>query len=326
MFPIPQHVLDYSNRAGFEDRGPKKDHLLNVADDRLDSGVDSMKEEDYERMVRDISEIRLMDTSVIVHDEQPSVADFWKYETTEDGDTLLHLAVIQGANDIISQVINRAGKDSTFLNRQNNLKQTALHLAVITEQADVASKLLAVGCDPAAQDFRGNTALHIACERGSLACVSVLTQHCNQQHIRSMLHTTNYDGHTCLHVASVYGFLHIVEQLISLGADINAQEPCNGRTALHLAVDLQNAELVYLLVGLGADVNRVTYQGYSPFQLTWGRTDSRIQETLRPLTSSNLQMLPDSDDEDDERTDSESELCDEEPLYDDCIIGGWRLQ
>lgn len=318
-------MLDFSSRAVFEERDPKKDQLMAVADERLDSGVDSMKDDDYEKMVLEISEIRLGDTSGAVHEEQLSVSELWKYETTEDGDTLLHLAIIQGTDDIISQVINRTRKDFAFLNKQNHLQQTALHLAVITEQADVASKLLAAGCDPAIQDFRGNTALHIACARGSLACVSVLTQHCNRQHIRSVLQTTNYDGHTCLHVASVYGFLHIVEQLISLGADINAQEPCNGRTALHLAVDLQNAELVSLLVERGADVNRVTYQGYSPFQLTWGRTDSRIQEKLRPLTSSDLQMLPDSDYEDD-RTDSESELFDDELPYDDCIFGGRRLQ
>lgn len=88
------------------------------------------------------------------------------------------------------------------------------------------------------------------------------------------------------------------------------QEPCNGRTALHLAVDLQNPDLVALLLRCGADVNKVTYQGYSPYQLTWGRPNTRIQQQLGQLTLENLQMLPESEDE--ESYDTESEFTEDE--------------
>lgn len=30
-------------------------------------------------------------------------------------------------------------------------------------------------------------------------------------------------GHTCLHLASIHGYLGIVEHLVTLGADVNAQ-------------------------------------------------------------------------------------------------------
>jgi hypothetical protein len=30
-------------------------------------------------------------------------------------------------------------------------------------------------------------------------------------------------GHTCLHLASIHGYLAIVEHLVTLGADVNAQ-------------------------------------------------------------------------------------------------------
>lgn len=91
------------------------------------------------------------------------------------------------------------------------------------------------------------------------------------------------------------------------------QEPCNGRTALHLAVDLQNPDLVSLLLKCGADVNRVTYQGYSPYQLTWGRPSTRIQQQLGQLTLENLQMLPESEDE--ESYDTESEFTEDEVSF-----------
>lgn len=102
----------------------------------------------------------------------------------------------------------------------------------------------------------------------------------------------------------------IPNSAISISNSFWLQEPCNGRTALHLAVDLQNPDLVSLLLKCGADVNKVTYQGYSPYQLTWGRPSTRIQQQLGQLTLENLQMLPESEDE--ESYDTESEFTEDE--------------
>ncbi|XP_014647610.1 PREDICTED: NF-kappa-B inhibitor alpha isoform X1 [Ceratotherium simum simum] len=335
----------------------KKERLL---DDRHDSGLDSMKDEEYEQMVKELREIRLEPQ------EAPRGAEPWKQQLTEDGDSFLHLAIIHEEKALTMEVVRQVKGDLAFLNFQNNLQQTPLHLAVITNQPEIAKALLEAGCDPELRDFRGNTPLHLACEQGCLASVGVLTQSYGAQHLHSILQATNYNGHTCLHLASIHGYLGIVELLVSLGADVNAQvsasclqvecirlqgppqqdfmcscckqkfqthlnisnafwfqEPCNGRTALHLAVDLQNPDLVSLLLKCGADVNRVTYQGYSPYQLTWGRPSTRIQQQLGQLTLENLQMLPESEDE--ESYDTESEFTEDELPYDDCVLGGQRL-
>ncbi|XP_033044158.1 NF-kappa-B inhibitor alpha [Trachypithecus francoisi] len=297
--------------------GLKKERLL---DDRHDSGLDSMKDEDYEQMVKELQEIRLEPQEV------PRGAEPWKQQLTEDGDSFLHLAIIHEEKALTMEVIRQVKGDLAFLNFQNNLQQTPLHLAVITNQPEIAEALLGAGCDPELRDFRGNTPLHLACEQGCLASVGVLTQSCTTLHLHSILKATNYNGHTCLHLASIHGYLGIVELLVSLGADVNAQEPCNGRTALHLAVDLQNPDLVSLLLKCGADVNRVTYQGYSPYQLTWGRPSTRIQQQLGQLTLENLQMLPESEDEESYDTESEfTEFTEDELPYDDCVFGGQRL-
>lgn len=105
----------------------------------------------------------------------------------------------------------------------------------------------------------------------------------------------------------------IPNSVVSISNCFWLQEPCNGRTALHLAVDLQNPDLVSLLLKCGADVNRVTYQGYSPYQLTWGRPSTRIQQQLGQLTLENLQMLPESEDE--ESYDTESEFTEDEVSF-----------
>ncbi|KAM9294442.1 NF-kappa-B inhibitor alpha [Gastrophryne carolinensis] len=299
--------MDYSANMAL----PAKDKLAQATEERTDSGLDSLKDEEYDNMVRDMEELRLpAPAATSDYETEP-----WKSEANEDGDTILHLAVIHNAKDIAEKAIKLSYRDGYYLNRQNNLLQTPLHLAIITEQAEIAGKLLQAGCDPEIRDYRGNTALHIACEKGSLAGVGVIVMYSKYQ-LESLLRCANYDGHTCLHLASRKGFLAIVERLINLGADVDAQEPCNGRTALHMAVDNQNSDLMFLLLKHGADVNRVTYQGYSPCQLTWGRTNSQIQEHLLSVTEKDLQYLPESDMED--SSDSESEPSDDEYPYDDC--------
>lgn len=71
--------------------------------------------------------------------------------------------------------------------------QTALHLAVITEQPKLVESLLKAGCDPRLADRSGNTALHIACKKGSLTCFGVITQNC-PRHLSSILTFPNYSG------------------------------------------------------------------------------------------------------------------------------------
>lgn len=56
----------------------KKERLV---DDRHDSGLDSMKDEEYEQMVKELQEIRLQPQ------EAPLAAEPWKQQLTEDGDS-----------------------------------------------------------------------------------------------------------------------------------------------------------------------------------------------------------------------------------------------
>uniref|UniRef100_A0A8C5QIB8 NF-kappa-B inhibitor alpha n=1 Tax=Leptobrachium leishanense TaxID=445787 RepID=A0A8C5QIB8_9ANUR len=298
-----------------EMRDPRKDKLIQGSDDRVDSGLDSWKT-DCDNLSCEFQGLNVVET--LIQDSEPEP---WMIYCNDDGDTFLNLAIIHEEKKLASEAIAKSCRNIYYLNQQNHLYQTSLHLAVITDQADIAHQLLKAGCDPELRDFHGDTALHIACKKGSMYSVGVIIQQCKNK-LPSLLQSANYDGHTCLHLASIHGFLGVAETLLSEGADINAQEPCNGRTSLHMAVDLQNADLVKLLLQHGADVNRVTYQGYSPCQLTWGRSDLSIQEMLVARTNVDLQHLPESDDE---SSDSESEYTDDEVMYDDWSLGGERV-
>ncbi|XP_072546323.1 nuclear factor of kappa light polypeptide gene enhancer in B-cells inhibitor, alpha b [Salminus brasiliensis] len=305
-----------------EGRGPKAGKALPNNDERLDSGLDSLKEEEYIEVAADLRRLRLQCAPQCPPEQEGAE---WKREVTEDGDTYLHLAVIHEAQDMAIKMIDMSINDP-FLNQQNYQRQTALHLAVVTEQPQVVERLLKAGSDPTLVDNNGNTALHVACRTGSLTCFSLLTQNCPDQ-LPAILQTPNYSGQKCLHLVALHGYLSLVESLISLGADIDAQEQCNGRTALHLAVDLQNPELVKLLVSKGADANSLTYGGHTAYHLTYGRQNEEIQKVLYDLTSRNLRELPDSeseDSEDDYEQDYEEDSMSDDEMYDDIKVMGQK--
>ncbi|XP_008306754.1 nuclear factor of kappa light polypeptide gene enhancer in B-cells inhibitor, alpha b [Cynoglossus semilaevis] len=291
-------------------------------DERLDSGLDSLKEEEYQAVAEEIRRLRV-DSEPPQHKHAPpdnkEQQPEWKTQITEDGDTLLHLAIIHEAKDYVKAMVD-VSKNTDFLNKQNDLRQTPLHLAVITNQADVCHHLLVSGCDPSLVDNRGDTPLHIACRHGNLVCFSVITQFCQAERLQTVMAACNYNGQNCLHLASVHGFLLLVENMVQLGADINAKEQHNGRSALHLAVDQQNLSLVQLLLKQGADPNLLTSGGHSPYHLTYGYSSAEIRRELFPRTDPDLRELPDSESDDSEE--EEEDKSDEEVGYDDIHWNG----
>ena len=68
------------------------------------------------------------------------------YEKDKDGDTLLHIAIIILAEELASYFINRTPW-LTWLNIQNKLFQTALHLAFLTNQVSLVRRLVVAGAD-----------------------------------------------------------------------------------------------------------------------------------------------------------------------------------
>ncbi|KAM3602333.1 uncharacterized protein V6R79_002227 [Siganus canaliculatus] len=301
---VPNHNQMDCN---FDNMEAKNGKIL-PCEDRLDSGLESLKEDD---LVNEFEEMSLK-----MNTELPQEYEPWRSAVTEDGDTLLHLAIIHEATEHVLQMI-KLSHNHPFLNVQNHQRQTALHLAVITEQPQLVDKLLKAGADPRMSDNSGNTALHIACKRGSLACFGVISQN-SQRHLSSIISFPNYNGHNCLHLASINGYVSLVEHLVQLGADINAQEQCSGRTSLHLAVDLQNTTLVRCLLDLGADVNCFNYGGFTPYHLTYGRQNEEIRCQLYEKTAEELRDLPDSESDE---SDMEEAYTSEDELYDDIKFG-----
>ncbi|XP_028298352.1 nuclear factor of kappa light polypeptide gene enhancer in B-cells inhibitor, alpha b [Gouania willdenowi] len=314
------HRITAPNQMDYN-RDSKEGKAAQATEERLDSGLDSLKEEEYQAVAAELVRLRLECEPRPQQASAPGELPGWWSQTTEEGDTLLHLAIIHEAKDYIMTMINLS-RNTDFLNTQNDLRQTPLHLAVITNQPDVCLSLLTSGCDITLVDNRGDTALHIACRHGNLHCFSVITQNCHPEQLHTAMASCNYNGQNCLHLASVHGFLSLVENLLDLGAHINAKEQHNGRGALHLAVDQQNLSLVKLLLHKGADPNLLTSGGYTPYHLTYGLDNSDLRNELHQLTRPDLRELPDSESEDSEAEEEQQSEEEEEVGYDDIQWNG----
>ena len=88
---------------------------------------------------------------------------------------LLHLLIVHGETDRVEQIIESC-PSWTLLNIRNELGQTGLHLAVLTNQPLIARKLLIHGAALDIRDRQGNTPLHLACRDGLLDCAVALTR------------------------------------------------------------------------------------------------------------------------------------------------------
>jgi NF-kappa-B inhibitor alpha len=255
----------------------------------------------------------------------------------EDGDTQLHIAIIQGMKFelMAKQMINMV-PESDFLNISNNLLQTPLHVAVLTKQPSLVRHLVAMGAALDARDRNGNTPLHLACREGLLECVKSLTTPFSLEERSSMSawalmqnipqdgNIKNYDGETCLHMAELHHHMPVLGHLVSqVRFDVNMKDGRSGRTVLHYAIDMGLVDMVLDLLRYNCDVNARTFDGTTPLQLAYGRGQDQAVQLLLSSGADYEQITYDDSYSDME---SDDEMMDgqvnEAPFYDDLAIGG----
>ncbi|NXL30029.1 IKBE inhibitor, partial [Glaucidium brasilianum] len=204
---------------------------------------------------------------------------------SEDGDTLVHLAIIHCVPAVALCCIDQLPRE--VLEIQNDLFQTPLHLAVYLEQPSVIQALIHKGVNPELQDHNGNTPLHLACEQQHLRCAQQLLQ-CTapiegtaQPHGHHQdLQLQNWQGLACLHISTLKGNIPMMSLLLESGANINVREGTSGKTPLHLAVECHNHRAVQFLLRNGAYVDAQMYNGCTPLHLAVGRKDAAIAAIL----------------------------------------------
>ena len=206
------------------------------------------------------------------------------YAKDDDGDTLLHIALIIMTPELVQYLIDMT-PHFTWLNIKNKISQTPLHLAVLTNQVCLVRRLVVGGADIEARDRAGNTAIHLACRDSLLSVVNALIEPVRydeqkgnnydifDQNIDKTLESMNYEGFTCLHIAANVANIEVVKTLLNHGADVNVKAGKSGRTILHEAAWSGNLDLVKFLCSLDSrcNINAKTFDGYTAFDVARAR-------------------------------------------------------
>nr|XP_031845573.1 NF-kappa-B inhibitor cactus [Nomia melanderi]XP_031845574.1 NF-kappa-B inhibitor cactus [Nomia melanderi]XP_031845575.1 NF-kappa-B inhibitor cactus [Nomia melanderi] len=236
------------------------------------------------------------------------------YTQDDDGDTQLHIAIVQGFLEAAFSLI-RMAPHTCLLNILNDDGQSPLHLAVLTRQPRIVRRLILAGANPALRNFRGNTALHLACATGDLASAKALTDPLTPVErnyllpgkkvpaLPQNLEQRNYDGEMCLHIAASSGQVELVRLLLRLGADLEAREALAGKTALHLAVERGCRSVVaFLLQECRPCLDTQTYAGITAYQIALCLDSQLARELVRLGATPEPLPESDSDSSDDEDT------------------------
>lgn len=205
------------------------------------------------------------------------------YEQDDEGDTILHVAIISLFTEIAKTLIELA-TDVKCLIIQNCLHQSPLHLAVLTGQVDVVRALIAKGVDVTLRDKQGNTPLHIACRKGDRDAVQMIVQSFGNDTTKRAKYFSvkNCEGLTCLHVAALHKEFIILGHLFAKGADVNMGDAKSGRTLLHCAVERKDLETVSLLLTHSdIDIDCKTFKGETPLVLAYWRNYQDIVKRLK---------------------------------------------
>lgn len=150
------------------------------------------------------------------------------------GNTLLHIAVTHGNEDIVTYI---ATKDPLLLLNKNFMN--------------------------------GETALHLAAKAGDKSMVEALVNQAENGEVeKNLSRATNERGNTALHEALINGRDSIAKYLIQKDPEVSHYQNKEGESALYLAAKAGSADSVSLILGLLTDQehNGERFKTKSPIQ------------------------------------------------------------
>ncbi|KAH1146276.1 hypothetical protein AAZX31_15G084200 [Glycine max] len=161
---------------------------------------------------------------------------------TSTGDTALHLAVTDGQNYVVQQLVKvlmcEEGQRKESLMIQNDRGNTALHFAASGGSVEMCECI--AYAEPSLLRMRnvdGETPIFLAALHGrkeAFLCLHYRSDYTNQMHFNYDSNCTRNDGDTILHSAIAGDFFDLAFQIIHLYGNLVDRENVSGFTPLHL--------------------------------------------------------------------------------------------
>jgi ankyrin repeat protein len=164
----------------------------------------------------------------------------------------IHDAVRSGDLEKVKTILQ---SHAEWLNSPDQNQKTPLHLALESGHADIAKYLIEQGADINLKDKDKAAPLHNAAYLGNLEIVDILLKKGAVS-----LNEGNFRGQTPLHFACERGYLEVAKRLLDAGADIEARDMV-GRTPLMTTGISKNIRIAKNLIKKGSDINAVAKRG-----------------------------------------------------------------
>jgi len=154
---------------------------------------------------------------------------------------------------------------NTGVNTANMGLDSLLHLAVKTENTEIAEFFIDMGADVKVKEYISSndyniSVLHTACLKDDLATVKMLVEN------GAEVDAIDGKGRTPLFDACAVGNVNIVKYLFESGASIIYREPVKGAYPIHEACYWDNTDVVKYLLGVGMNKNLKDFAGQTPFK------------------------------------------------------------
>lgn len=263
------------------------------------------------------------------------------YKQDEEGDTLLHLAIIKPDVSVAIRMIEMTRIPECLDIQNKTYMHTPLHLAVLMNQPPVVRALLILGASLTSRDRNGNTALHLACKLGDIECVRQLTAPFSEMENRYMwtiseargtqicilrpmqsadINLMNYEGESSLQLAlfsgTKAGFEIFDCLVIHCSANINTKDGKCGYTVLHQAVKSKDIVMVqFLLRYPKLSINDLCYSGNTALDIAISLNLPRLELVIKMAGGICTESTDYPEVSDDNQVDE----------FDDLMIGGLRL-
>lgn len=170
---------------------------------------------------------------------------------SEMGNTLLHIAVLQGETRRVKRILKKMPQ---WVNKANIFGISPLHYAAIADDLEIAARLIESGARINARTRTGITPLYGAVSEGKEEMVDFLISR------GARVNETTDDGASPLHAVTKK---NIAKMLVAAGAPVNARNKY-GFTPLHIAANYGNVEVVDYLLSRGAELESRTDAGWTP--------------------------------------------------------------
>lgn len=231
-----------------------------------------------------------------------------------------HTPLMEAAMLDRDQVVEYLSNEGSDINHKSMEGSSAMILAASKKAWKCVSLLLGLGADPKTTDSHGHNLLHLIILGGGQPCGFDFC--ITKSLMKKMLNQMDQHGCTPLHYASEHGFIKTIDQLIKLGARINAKSnkqqsalhfaskfgrintcshllsnACSsslineadlmGQTALHLAAEQGHDNVVSMLLTHGAGIFR-DINGNTPLHLA---AKNGYTHTMKALLSIHTYLL-----------------------------------